>query len=368
MTNIPNERDNERIEIDYRIVVGEPREVADSIRVEQTIEFPFDLAPEWIQETVVGRIEHLEGSNVTISYDQGVTDGGITQLLNVLWGNVSLFPGVRITGLRLPDSYLAQFRGPRFGIAGLRELLEAPTGPLICTAVKPMGTSSQGLGEMAATIARSGFHIIKDDHGLADQPWARWKERVRVIADHVNAAREQAGTTSLYMPSLNVPADRILDAAHEAKEIGAGALLVLPGVSGFDAMRMLADDDSLALPIMAHPSFLGSNVVNPDQGIDHGIMFGTLMRLAGADIAIFPNYGGRFSFSPAECARIKDLCHAPLGAIAPSWPSPGGGMTLDRLSEMTDFYGTDVALLIGGALHRGDLATNSRGMVEALKE
>lgn len=357
----------DRIVVDYRIASGDPRQIADAIRVEQTIEFPYDLAPEWIQQTVVGRIESISGDSVTISYDQGVVGGGISQLLNVLWGNVSLFPGVRLTGLRLPDSYLAEFRGPRFGIDGLRELVDAPTGPLVCTAVKPMGTDPQGLGEMAATIARAGFHIIKDDHGLADQPWARWKERTRVIAEHVNHAREEAGTKSLYMPSLNVTADRILDAAHEAKEAGAGALLVLPGVSGFDAMRMLADDDSLALPIMAHPSFLGSNVVNPDQGIDHGILFGTLMRIAGADIAIFPNYGGRFSFSPAECEQIKDLCHSPLGALAPAWPSPGGGMSLDRLEEIVDFYGDDVALLIGGALHRGDLAANSRAMVQALR-
>lgn len=356
-----------RIEVDYRIWAGDCQAVADSIRVEQTIEFPFELAPEWIQQTVVGRIESIEGSFVTISYDPGVAGGGITQLLNVLWGNVSLFPGVRITGLRLPDAYLDEFRGPRFGITGLRRLVDAPTGPLFCTAVKPMGTSSQGLGEMAATIARSGFHIIKDDHGLADQPWARWKERTRVIAEHVALARAEAGTKSLYMPSLNVPADRILDAAHEAKEAGAGALLVLPGVSGFDAMRMLADDDSLGLPIMAHPSFLGSNVVNPDQGLDHGILFGTIMRLAGADIAIFPNYGGRFSFSPEQCRQIQRSCHAPLGDLAPSWPSPGGGMTLDRLPEMVDFYGDDVALLIGGALHRGDLGANSRAMVQALR-
>ena len=30
-------------------------------------------------------------------------------------------------------------------------------------------------------------------------------------------------------------------------------------------------------------------------------------------------------------------------------------MTLDRINELTDFYGIDVAL-VGGALHRGDLA------------
>lgn len=357
---------SERIEVDYRITSGDPIEVADAIRVEQTIEFPLDLAADWIQQQVVGHVEAVSGHHVTISYDQGVAGGGLTQLLNVLWGNVSLFPDVRITGLRLPESYLADFRGPRFGIDGLRSLLNAPKGPLICTAVKPMGTSPQGLGEMAGTIARAGFHIIKDDHGLADQPWARWKERTRVIAEHVSEANEQAGTNALYMPSLNVPADWIVDAAYEAQSAGAGALLVLPGISGFDAMRSLAADDNLSLPIMAHPSFLGSNVVNTNQGISHGVLFGTLMRMAGADISIFPNYGGRFSFTREQCREIEIACHNPLSHLAPSWPSPGGGMTLERLNEIVDFYGNDVALLIGGALHRGDLADNARRMVSAL--
>ena len=33
------------IEIDYRITAENPRALADAIRVEQTIEFPFELAP-----------------------------------------------------------------------------------------------------------------------------------------------------------------------------------------------------------------------------------------------------------------------------------------------------------------------------------
>ncbi|MGA0221861.1 MAG: RuBisCO large subunit C-terminal-like domain-containing protein, partial [Candidatus Nanopelagicales bacterium] len=232
---------------------------------------------------------------------------------------------------------------------------------------KPMGSSPQTLAAMARTIATAGFDIIKDDHGLADQPWATWRDRVTTIAQAVNEAASETGHPSAYMPSLNVPADSLREAAFFAKEAGARALLVLPGISGFDAMRSLADDDELALPIMAHPSFLGSNVVNPDQGIDHGIMFGTLMRLAGADISIFPNHGGRFSFSPQQCSAIQAACLAPLGSLASAWPSPGGGMTLDRINELTDFYGIDVALLVGGALHRGDLAENARRLVQSVQ-
>lgn len=357
---------------DGRIVVtyaaaGATRALADAIRVEQTIEFPFDVAPTWIQEEVVGHVEDLTGDRIVVSYDPRTANGDLLQLLNLLWGNVSLFPGVRIVDVDLPASVTGWFRGPRFGVAGLRRMFDAPERPLVTTALKPMGCTPAQLAADAAVLATAGFDLIKDDHGLANQPWAPWRERVTRVAAAVQDAAHAAGTRSVYMPALNVPADRLFDAAHEAKAAGAGALLVLPGLVGLDAMRALADDDSLALPIMSHPSFLGSHVVSTDQGIAHGILLGLLLRLAGADISVFPNHGGRFSFTPQQCLDIRDRAAQPLGAIAPCWPSPGGGMSVERIPEMVDFYGRDVALLIGGALHRGDLATNARTMVAAVR-
>lgn len=352
--------------VTYRITAGDPGEVAEAIRVEQTIEFPLELAPAWIQETVVGQVVARQGDEITVAYDPAVVGGDLVQLLNVLWGNVSLFPGVRIIDLHIPPALAGLWAGPRFGVAGLRELLQAPTRPLVCTALKPMGLSADDLARDAAVLATAGFDLIKDDHGLANQPWAPWKDRVQRCSQAVLDANAAAGTHGRYMPSLNVPAHRVHEAAAEAKGAGAGALLVLPGITGFDAIRELAEDPDLGLPLMAHPSFLGSHIVNRDQGMDHGILLGTLMRLAGADISIFPNHGGRFSFSTDECLDIRDRCHEPLAGIASIFPSPGGGMSLERIPEMVDFYGRDVVLLIGGALHCGDLRTNAEAMMAAV--
>jgi len=43
-------------------------------------------------------------------------------------------------------------------------------------------------------------------------------------------------------------------------------------------------------------------------------------------------------------------------------PSPGGGMTMEKVRAMGDVYGDDVLLLIGGSLigHTPDLVTNAR--------
>lgn len=362
----------DRILVTYQYTGTDPQAIAEVIRVEQTIEFPRDLAPQWIQNDVVGKIEEITSAAanihaITISYNPDVAGGELPQLLNVLWGNASLFPGVKVVDLELPESILKIFKGPRFGVEGLRKLFDAPTRPLLTTALKPMGSDSKTLAEMARTLARAGFDAIKDDHSLANQPWSLWEERVALVSKAVNEANEEVGGKCVYAPSLNLRFDRVHDAAHRAKELGAGALLVLPGITGFDSLRILAEDDSLALPIQGHPSMLGSLVTSPTEGIAHGIIFGTIMRLAGADISIFPNMGGRFSFSQDQCRDIECAAHSDLGAIKKIWVAPAGGMTLDRIPEMVKMYGLDTALLIGGALSRGDLAENAQKMSEMVR-
>jgi ribulose-bisphosphate carboxylase large chain len=362
----------DRIYVTYKFTGEDPKAIAEVIRAEQTIEFPFELAPAWIQEEVVGKVEEISSTDktthlITISYNPDVTGGELNQFLNVLWGNVSLFPGIKIVDLKLPELFLAKYKGPRFGVNGLREIFNAPTRPLVSTALKPMGSDAKTLAEMARTLALAGFDLIKDDHSLANQPWATWKERVTLVARAVREANEATGGKSLYAPSLNLPFDQIADAAHTAKDLGAGALLVLPGITGFDSLRLLAADDSLALPIQGHPAMLGSLVTSKSEGISHGIALGTLMRLAGADISIFPNVGGRFSFTKEQCLDITEKSKEKLGELKPMLVSPAGGMTLERIPEMIDMYGKDCALLIGGALSRGSLGDNAAQMSEMVR-
>jgi ribulose-bisphosphate carboxylase large chain len=167
----------------------------------------------------------------------------------------------------------------------------------------------------------------------------------------VARANTETGFHSIYMPNLTGPADKIIEQARWAKGIGAKGLLIAPGLVGLDLMRQVADDDSIALPIMSHPAWQGSFVTRADEGMSHFALFGQLARLAGADATIYPNYGGRFAFSRDECASIVAGTTTPMGQLKSIFPAPGGGMRLARVPEMLDLYGREVIFLIGGGLH-----------------
>jgi ribulose-bisphosphate carboxylase large chain len=123
--------------------------------------------------------------------------------------------------------------------------------------------------------------------------------------------------------------------------------------------------EKAGIPVFAHPAFLGSYAVNPN-GLSCAVIFGTIMRLAGADASIFPNYGGRFPLSKAECLSIAAACREDLGSRKKIFPCPAGGMELEKIGDMVESYGKDTLILIGGGLFSkgGDLVSNCRRFLE----
>lgn len=371
--SVPVAVSGDRFRVVYRIDPSvaaneiEARARAREVAIEQTVEFPIDLVPPGdLRDQIVGEVESVEpaasGWRSVIGYAVETAGSDLTQLLNVIFGNSSMKPGLRVEGLDLPASYLVRYLGPRFGQVGLRQALGVPERALLATALKPMGQPVPALADLVYRLALGGIDIIKDDHGLADQSFSPYEERVRRCVEEVERANRETGQRAAYAPNVTADGAETHRRARFAREAGAGAILVSPGLVGLGQMARLAADDAIGLPILSHPTFQGSHVVNPRQGISHAVLFGQIARLAGSDATIFPNYGGRFSFSADECRSIARAAVAPLGSLRPIFPVPGGGMTISRVPELLDDYGDDVILLVGGGLfqHGPDLVENCR--------
>lgn len=350
----------DRFIVSYRIFAASLDEAAArslDIALEQTVEIPRDVVPAgFVEDTIMGKVERVEDQGdgtflIAVSYSPQSTGTELPQLLNVIMGNTSIQLGVKVVGLELGPLETAH-PGARFGIAGVRALAQTPRGPLISPVLKPQGSSAQTLADIAYRCALGGAHIVKEDHGLTDQPCAPFKERVQRIGEAVAKANAQTGRRTLYFAGLAGHSENLMEYAQFARQNGAHGLLIMPGLFGFDLVRRIARDDELAMPVMTHPSFLGPYVLSRDTGFSHAMMFGTLQRIAGSDISVFPNVGGRFGFSAAECCSIAQACRDSTAPGPAIFPSPGGGMSEERSGDILDMYGEDAVFLLGGSLLR----------------
>ena len=334
----------------------EARARASDICLEQVVEFGAGSTHDgFVRNPVSGRIDRIdpvpdaapEAWLALITYPN--TDSGfdLTQLLNTLYGTLSLKRGFRLERLKDCPGLWRHFRGPRFGREGMREQVGAGRRPLLCVSLKARGRDSAELAALAGELAASGADLVKDDHQMPNTDFGTFAERVARCSEAVQAGAARAQRKVLYAPNVTAPAAQLHDRARYAKAQGAGALLVCPGLVGFDAMRTLADDDQLGLPILAHPALLGSHLTSADNGIAHYVLLGQLMRLAGADATLFPHAGGRYGFSLDECVDVALGSSVPLGECRPIFPAAAGVTALDQVPPLLDLYGADLMILVG---------------------
>lgn len=349
--------------------------IAENIAYEQTVEVPASLAD--ADERVrrrVGQVESIhpvanltDTFDIRIVYDHTLAGGQLPQLLNLLFGNTSLQKNITLQDVDLPAEVLHQFRGPRYGLAGLRRILGVHGRPLLATALKPVGLSAEELALLAHEFALGGGDLVKDDHNLHDADFAGFQDRVARCQDAVVRANSQTGRNTLYLPNLMTPIDQIERSLKYILSLGIRGVLVPPFLLGLDTVRSLSE--RYPVLIMTHPTFSGPYCVDPRHGVETGLLLGKFFRLIGADISVFPNFGGRFSFSQSDCQSIIRHLRSPMGSIESAWPSPAGGMRFDNLTSMARQYGMDAVFLIGGALlsHSSNLKASTRDFLKRIE-
>jgi ribulose-bisphosphate carboxylase large chain len=339
---------------------------AEALLLEQTVELPRAIAARhpWVAGHVIGEVVSIrpvgpELHRVTIAQPIVTAAADPAQLLNLLFGNVSLQPEVVLTDVELPDAAFDWLPGPRVGLAGIRRLAGVSDRPLLATALKPMGLRPAELAELCGTFARAGLDLIKDDHGLADHAFCPFRQRVEACLGAVERAARETGRRALYVPNVIGPPDRILEQLAFARAAGVQAVLVSPMVIGLPVLTTLA---SMAdgLPLIAHPAFGGVLRAEPP------VLFGKLFRWFGADAVIYPHAGGRFSYDPATCQALAQALRAEHPRVRPAFPVPAGGIRLERVAELLEFYGPECILLIGGSLYDAGagLFDRARALVE----
>lgn len=349
-----------------RAASGDVAERAEALLLEQTVELPRAVAARdpWVAAHILGCVEEIRPAGVdlhrvTLAQPLATTAGDPAQFLNVLFGNCSLQPDVVLADVELPDAAFDWLPGPRAGIAGLRELTGVSGRPLLATALKPMGLKPAQLATLCATFARAGIDLIKDDHGLADHPFCPFEARVEACLAAIEAAARETGRRAVYVPNLTGTPDRVRRQLEFARRVGVSAVMLSPMVVGLPLLHELASESG-GLPVLAHPAFAG--VLRAAEPA----LFGKLFRWYGADAVIFPHAGGRFSYSEATCRAIAGALRAPHARARPALPAPGGGIRMERVGELLEFYGNDCILLIGGSLYQGGdaLFDRTRDLVE----
>jgi ribulose-bisphosphate carboxylase large chain len=322
-----------------------------------------------------GKVTRIEGNVTTIAFpveDFSLDIGGVPQILSIIAGNLfglDALHSVRLEDVTFPKSILKEFKGPKFGIDGLRSTLKRPIKPLVGTIVKPkIGLSPKETAEYVYEAGMGGLTNGKDDETLSNQKFCPLEDRVVAIAEAIDRVRSETGHVMMHAINVSTNGHQILEVAERAQELGATELMVDVLTCGFGAIQVLAEDPSIKLPIHVHRTMHGAMTRNLEHGINMKV-FATLARMVGGDALHVGTFGvGKMKGAAHEDLANRDMCLTNELPYKRVMPVASGGVHPGMIKKFVEIAGTELQIQAGGGVsgHPGGVRGGARAMVQAV--
>ncbi|MDB5055866.1 MAG: 2,3-diketo-5-methylthiopentyl-phosphate enolase [Bacilli bacterium] len=316
-------------------------------------------------------------ADIQIAYPDVNFSQDIPALLVTVFGKLSMDGRIKLLDLHFSPAFLSAFAGPKFGVEGVRSLLGVHDRPLLMSIFKSViGHDMDGLREQFLQQALGGVDLIKDDEILFENPLTPLEKRVAIGLEAAKEAEQSTGQKLLYAVNLSGSTSRLAEHAEKAIAAGANALLFNVLAYGFDTLAELSANPNISIPIMAHPAMAGAFYPSPFHGISASLLLGKLMRLAGADIVLFPSPYGSVVMPKAENMAIKqtlltdnmnrDYIYTMQESknnktLATSFPVPSAGIHPGLVPLILQDFGHEVIVNAGGGVHGHPLGAAAGG-------
>jgi len=289
-----------------------------------------------------------------IAFPSANVEDQLPMLMTATIGNISLVPNFKLLDIRMPKATLDQYQGPAFGIDGWYKALGIEKGrPLLNNMIKPCSGYPLEVGtRLFRDVAMGGCDVIKDDELIANMRYNDAVERVKHYMAIEKQVYEETGEHTLYTVNVTDRLPRMFDLAKRCIDAGANAMMVNYLAVGPEAMRALAEDPDINVPILAHMDLAGAYFMSPYQGISSPIIFGKIPRLCGADAIVLPfSLGGKGIYmNDRFMASTRNLTY-PFGSLKPTLPMPSGGITPANVPDCINTLGRDIMIGSGGGIH-----------------
>lgn len=276
----------------------------------------------------------------------------IPMLLTTVVGNISMGGQLKLLDIRFPKKFTDQFKGPKFGIEGVRKILGIKDRPLLNNMTKPCTGYTAEVGvKLFSAAARGGVDIVKDDELIANASFNSVEDRVKLYMKAEKEIEEEKGEKTLYTVNVTDEIPKVFENAKRAIDAGANAIMVNYLATGFPVLRALAEDPEINVPIMAHMDVAGAYYMSPYHGISSSLILGKLARLAGADIVVVPAPYGKAPMLRHQFKSIAENLTFPMYGIKPTFPMPSGGITPLNVPQVMKDLGTEIIIGSGGGIH-----------------
>ncbi|MDD1702551.1 MAG: type III ribulose-bisphosphate carboxylase [Methanoregula sp.] len=322
----------------------------------------------------------FDGNFVKIAYPLALwEEGNAVQLMSGIAGNIfgmKALKNLRLVDAALPSAYLKGFKGPHFGMDGIRKMMKVQGRPLTGAVPKPkIGFSAKEHAEIGYETWMGGFDFVKDDENLTSTSFNRFEDRVKYMTKLRDKAEKETGEKKSAFLNISADVGTMKKRADMLAEYGWNYAMIDVVVAGNASVMTMRDYCSdLGLAIHAHRAMHAAFDRNKKHGVTMYFL-AKLMRLIGVSQIHTGTAVGKLtgtkteSLLLAEMLRQKKIAEVPHQCLAQDWgnlknafPVSSGGLHPGLVPDVLDIYGKDLVLLVSGGIHGHPKGTRAGAM------
>jgi ribulose-bisphosphate carboxylase large chain len=305
-------------------------------------------------EKLAARVFSIKGNNIQIAYPIELFEpGNMPNILSSVAGNVfglRALRNLRLNDVILPRELVQSFKGPEYGIDGIRELLGVKDRPLVGTIIKPkLGLKTKDHAKVAYDAWVGGCDVVKDDENLSSQRFNPFDDRVVETLEMRDRAEEETGEKKVYMVNITSETEEMLKRAQFVKDHGGRYLMIDILTCGFSALQTVREQD-FGLVIHAHRAGHAAFTKNTKHGISMSVI-AKVARIIGVDQLHVGTVVGKMSETREEVSENCEALKTDMYGVNEVLPVASGGLYPGLVPALMKFFGNDFVIQAGGGIH-----------------
>ncbi len=320
---------------------------------------------------------------IKIAYhDELFEKGNMPQILSSIAGNIYGMKAVKklkLLDISFPKSLVKSFKGPRFGLKGVRKVAGVKKRALIGTIVKPkIGLSPKKHAEVAFNSWVGGLDCVKDDENLSSQNFNKFKKRVLLTEKAREKAERVTGEKKVYMPNITAETEEMLKRMKFVEQNNGNYIMIDILTLGYAAFQTVRNHSKL--PLHCHRA-MHAAITRGNHGMSM-LTIAKITRLLGGDtLHIGTAFVGKMSESKHSTLEIEREIENPNikkhGEILkqnwfgtkPILAVASGGLHPGHIPKLVKMMGNDVLIQAGGGVHGHPQGTlvGARAMRESVE-
>jgi len=312
------------------------------------------------------KVYHIDNEYVKIAYTLESLDiENMPVFLASVCGNIF---GMKVLNqLKVMDIIFPQvmqeyfYKGPKFGIEGIRKTVGVYDRPLVGTIVKPkVGLVTEDHARVAYEAWVGGVDLVKDDENLGNQPFNKFEDRLYKTLEMKDLAESETGERKMYMINITGPYREMVRRAELVEDAGNEYMMVDVVCCGFSTVQSLREEN-FNLVMHAHRAMHAAITRPEDFGISM-LTLAKIYRLLGVDQLHIGTVVGKMHGDKEEVLQIRDAIVKEeveefgdtqkwYHNIKPVFPVSSGGLHPGHIPALYELFGRDVIMQFGGGIH-----------------